>query len=175
MVDTAYISYDTAIQALHTVASNDFAIEFWFSTVTSDTGRTLVSVHVLETLDPLPPFDPIPEPLLVLSQDGNNLRFAANGLAGTVTSAVINDGNPHHVVITSEFGVGSSIYIDGALDHSSTYIDAELANYCALGQLVESAVAPISTDGFIGNVDAFALYNNTISAAQVLTNYNYGI
>jgi hypothetical protein len=89
------------------------------------------------------------------------------------TSAAINDGNWHHIVMTySNTGPSMKCYIDGQHDGTGTpsYVVIYDTNVASL----YVGNSRYETNGFIGSLDEISVWDNTLSLSNVLYLYNSG-
>jgi len=99
------------------------------------------------------------------------------GVIGKITISTVNDNQWHHIVATydgSSSNDGISVYIDGAVAEATSYgttIDGSaLNNYNVyIGRTLGWSRY------FTGSIDEVAIYNRTLSASEVLNQYNYGL
>jgi hypothetical protein len=96
-----------------------------------------------------------------------------NGDFNVFSSASINDGNWHHVVITLTTSGGNAmkIYIDGVLDSTPSISLAGIQS----GSTANFYLGSDGNDAIVGNIDEFAIYNGVLSATRVGVHYGQGL
>ena len=114
--------------------------------------------------------------LWVDAWSGVGVSFAihSGGVATSIQGVTaINDGNWHHVAATFEPSTALKVYIDGILDATNTTsIPATIDNDAA--DFVIGAFYNTSSFNYAGKVCEVAVWNSTLSAANVLTIFNNG-
>ncbi len=105
------------------------------------------------------------------------LLFEASATVGggnfCLSSAAINDGNPHHVV--GVWGADGSLkcYVDG-VDVTAAPVTVAVGTfdlprgYVSVGRTV---LPTLSVNGVVGTLDEVAFYNTALTTAQILTHY----
>ncbi len=93
--------------------------------------------------------------------------------SGTVTqptsNASVNDGNWHHIVITSD-GSNLNIYIDGSLDKSAAWTGSNTTNYSyTWGNIIQHS------DTYSGDLDEIGVWTRALSSSEVSALYNGGL
>ena len=152
------------------------AVELWFKTTASG---TLLS-YSDQAFPPSGSPDASNTPLLYVGVDGQLYGgFAASTGSGPrqiVSSAPVNDGAWHHVVLTASIDA-QYLYLDGALQGSIS----GLIKHAALTQMVLGAGAAQgwpSTNGgnfyFNGSIDELAVYQHPLSAFAIREHYQAG-
>lgn len=88
----------------------------------------------------------------------------------TKSTASINNGNWHHVVLTRDHDVGAyKIYIDGALDSNGVIAAGLIGNsYTSIGRIEDTGGSPEYLDG---DLDEVRIYSGVLSDAEVATIY----
>lgn len=94
------------------------------------------------------------------------------------TTAKYNDGVWHHVTFTydgSSTAAGVKIYVDGALQAKTTNTDALSGTIVSTDELRLGARKTTGNETYFnGNLDEAAVYNKTLSAAEVSAIWNLG-
>ena len=87
------------------------------------------------------------------------------------STAVINDGSYHHVVLTRNASSGAyKIYIDGALDASGTTAAGVIGNsFSSLGRIEDTGGTP---EYFLGQLDEVLVYDHVLSDSTVTSIYD---
>ena len=83
-----------------------------------------------------------------------------------VTGSNAWDGNYHQIVYTYENGTGK-IYLDGVLKNSGSFTKCNLAEQITVGREAEG-----SGYWFLGDIPRACVYDNVLSAAEVLQDFN---
>lgn len=168
-----YISTTTAIG---TPAPQNFSISVWFNT--SSAGGMLVGYSASKT-GAASQYDRH----IYMDNSGHvyfGIYTTSSGTANTINStSTYADGNWHHAVATCSTTSGSSLYIDGELQaSSSTMTTAETYTgngYWRVGYNTLSGWANAPSDlYFTGSLDDIAIYKSTLTAAQVYSLYGAG-
>jgi hypothetical protein len=96
---------------------------------------------------------------------GGNNTTGGHGVALTDTSAIVNDGQWHHIAAVITFGQGVSFFVDGGL--SST----QALNLVAQpsGSSLQVGLNPWTDYGtyFTGSLDDVRIYNRVLSAVEI--------
>jgi RHS repeat-associated protein len=168
-------SYVTLPSGL-TNATMSPAVELWFKTAASG---TLLS-YSDQAFPPSGSPDASNTPLLYVGVDGQLYGgFAASTGSGSrqiVSSAPVNDGAWHHVVLTASIDT-QYLYLDGVLQGSIS----GLIKHATLTQMMLGAGAaqgwPSTTGGnfyFNGSIDEVAVYQHPLSAFAIREHYQAG-
>lgn len=83
---------------------------------------------------------------------------------------VVNDGLPHHVVVTWDAGV-SRLYVDGVLDVTGAYATPNLTANTTQGHTIGGTG---TTPQFVGTLDEIAFYRAALTFDQIVEHYNVG-
>src|ERR1039457_3589267 len=118
----SFFSYTSTPGAVLSALAGDFSLSFWLKTTQNDgneNGQAWAGAGIVAADVPGVAYDLVPAAL-----DGGQIGFNTGGTYGddTVNStADINNGTYHHVVITRDQPTGvKQIYIDGVLNNSAT-------------------------------------------------------
>lgn len=168
-----YISTATGIAA---PGPQNFSISVWFKT--SSAGGLLVGYSASQT-GTGSQYDR----QIYMNNSGQlyfGLYVTATGTANTIhTSSSYADGNWHHVVATCSTSSGSSLYVDGALQTSSSSMttpETYTSNgYWRVGYNNLSGWTSAPSDYYFnGSLDDIAVYNSSITATDVYALYGAG-
>lgn len=170
-----FVGWSPTPPALLDALAASFSISCWIKTTQSkawddapaEYGAGIVSADVGGVAN-----DVIP-----LALTGSKIGFNTGGDSEDVTmnsSAEVNDGNYHHIVVTRNRQTGQKIiYIDGVLDSfggGSTNLlnDPKLLTIGALSDAYDSNPANVSYyNGFDGELDDLQIYSGVLSAGEV--------
>jgi len=167
---TAYISTTTGIAA---PGPTNFSISVWFNT--SSAGGLLVGYSASQT-GPGSQYDR----MIYMSNSGTLYFGLYSGGAQTInTTTTYADGNWHHAVATCSTSTGSSLYVDGALQASSSTMTAPEVytgnGYWRVGYNTLTGWPSLPSNLFFtGSLDDIAVYKTTLTASQVYTLYGGG-
>ena len=99
------------------------------------------------------------------------IKTAAGGSTSFSSNATVNDGEPHHFVATWQAGGTLSLYIDGALDNTTTNTGTTIGTtgYTLIGggSIPNITGGMTAVSGMVGTYDEFAIYDHVLSAADV--------
>ncbi len=176
--NSAY-SFDGATQYISTATPSNspgpqnFSISVWFKTSTA--GGLLVGYGATQT-----GASSMYDRHIYMSNSGQLYFGLYPSAVKTInTTATYADGSWHHAVATVSTTTGSSLYVDGALQA----VDATMTTSQNYGTTGYWRVAYNSISGwtnqpsnfyFTGSLDDIAVYNTTLTAAQVYTLYGAG-
>jgi fibronectin type 3 domain-containing protein len=152
-------------------APNRFSAEVWFNTTTNDGGKLFGYESSLTGSSSS-------RDRSLYMRDNGRLSFGTNinGSISTIdTSAAYNDGQWHHAVAVLD-NAGSRLYVDGDLVATSNNSGAQsFSGYWRIGggSLSGWPNRPKS-DYFAGRLDEFAVYDATLTPAQITANYAVG-
>lgn len=144
-------------------------LEFCIST-TSSTAATIFTSHEDN--------DPYVNVFSVQLTAAGKIKFARDNFSGSFTStssATINDGLVHHVVIEEE-GTNTNLYIDGVLDSTPSPAVWGLKNVLNIGGYKFSPPGPGETYSgpstlFTGSLEHVAVYASAMGATRVAAHY----
>lgn len=140
-----------------------FTVEFWMSSYTAGSP--------LATRYPSSSGDRIFFIGLGSGGDAGKVRFTIRNAAGTeiafAGTTIVTSGGPHHVVCTYD-GSAARIYINGALENTSTVVTGALSSATPNLEIGARSVAA----AFAGaQFDEAALYSTALSGARILAHY----
>ncbi|MGW0432215.1 polymorphic toxin-type HINT domain-containing protein [Micromonospora sp. NPDC003197] len=157
--------------------SRDGAVELWFKASTTGSGGPLLGYQDKA----LGEASTTGVPVLYVGTDGL-LRGQFNGptIAPLTSTAAVNDGRWHHVVLSVMGGV-QTLYLDGAkvAERTGTTVEHSLLTFNQLGAAYAST--PASWPGwgttarryFTGAIDEAAVYSHPLGQAAVTAHYQY--
>ena len=108
----------------------------------------------------------------------NGRAYFGIGSAKTVmaSTAVVNDGKWHHLVGTYTTGTGGMrLYVDGALQTSTTATTQTFNGYWRAGAEAMSGWTSNPGQYFVGNLEELAVYTTTLTATQVKAHYDAAV
>jgi len=152
--------------------SRDMAVELWFKT----TGSGPLFGYQEKALSSTSANG---VPLLYVGTDGKlRGQFRTGSIAPITSSAVVNNGAWHHVVL-SAMGSTQTLYLDGASAGTLTgTIDQATLTYAQLGAAYATGSWPGYPSGalhyFTGSVDEAAVYSHPLGSDVVAAHYRLG-
>jgi hypothetical protein len=166
---------------LPTILAGSFSLSVWLQTTQSlgssgdpaNEGAGVVTAEVAGQYNDLAP----------LALTGGSVAFETDGYFDDLltSTASINDGNYHHVVVTRDSGAGTKqIYIDGSLDSSDTG-DTALLNgpqililgaFADASQSFQNSPTLDAFNGYVGQMDSLQIYSRVISPTEVAYLFN---
>jgi RHS repeat-associated protein len=175
-----FVGWNPTPAGLLTALSGGFSISCWIKTTQSgyswDTGPAYYGAGIVSADNNGLANDVIP-----LALTGNKIGFNTGGDVEDVTlnsSASVNDGNYHHIVVTRNQGTGQKIiYIDGVLDSFSSgttnlLTDPKLLTIGALSDAgISDAASTSYYNGYDGVLDDLQIYTGVLSAGDVANLY----
>jgi hypothetical protein len=166
---------------LTSIMASNFSLSVWLQTTQSlgtaggpaDKGAGIVTAQIAGQSYDLTP----------LALTGGKVAFDTDGYFDDLltSSASINDGNYHHVVVTRDQTTGQKqIYIDGNFDSADTGDTALLNNPAILilgafsdaGNPGPNSPSIQATNGYVGLMDQLQFYPRVISSDEVAYLYN---
>jgi len=168
-----YISTATAIAA---PGPQNYSISVWFKT--SSAGGLLVGYTASQT-GTATQYDR----MIYMSNTGTlyfGIYVTSTGTATTInTTSTYADGNWHHAVATCSTSTGSCLYVDGALQASSSTMTTSetyaVNGYWRIGYNALSGWPATPTDFYFkGSLDDIATYTTALTASQVYNTYGAG-
>ncbi|MGW4422784.1 RHS repeat-associated core domain-containing protein [Streptosporangium sp. NPDC004631] len=160
--------------------SGQLSVETWFKTTSSGIIASASDTSIGGT------FAGNGQPLLYVGVDGKlRGQFRVTDTSGVVVSpitstAAVNNGTWHHVALTAS-ATTQTLYLDGAPVGSLTgAIDHNWLRYATIGNGRTTAAWPSSISvpvgqsaewGFTGGIDEFAVYDHSLSAADLAKHY----
>jgi RHS repeat-associated protein len=158
--------------------SRDGAVELWFKSSATGTGGPLLGYQdkALGTAST------VGVPLLYVGTDGRlRGQFWTGGVNPIASTATVNDGGWHHVVLSTMSDV-QSLYLDGVKvgELTGKVINHSTLTFNQIGAAYAST--PASWPGwgataqryFAGVIDEVALYSRPLGSASVGDHYRYG-
>ncbi|MGW4116132.1 HNH/ENDO VII family nuclease [Actinosynnema sp. NPDC004786] len=148
---------------------SSLTVELWFKTG-STTGGVLLGTSA--TAQPTGPATGGGVPILYVGTDGKLYgHFWNNNVAGIVTSAQVNDGNWHHVVLSGAVD-RQTLYLDGTAVGTQTGViaHADPLAFVGAGPVNSGAwpARPVDDWGrFTGDISDVAVYHRPLSASTV--------
>jgi len=107
------------------------------------------------------------------SQYNNELVLTKVGVSGVLSSVSISDTNWHHVAVTTANG-NVVFYVDGVAYPYGNYNPGyTFATAPAIGGKASNLNQP-NNNSFFGSIDELSVYNQALSAAQILAIYDSG-
>jgi hypothetical protein len=104
--------------------------------------------------------------------NANRLECYVAGNGGSVASfastAVVNDGNWHHAVLTQRGGI-ISMFVDGSLDGQSVGVGS-ISNLTSPQQIGREASG---SEFFNGVLDEVVIYSHALSDERIVAHFNY--
>lgn len=165
-------TFDTADELAFSntsITTGGLTIEAWVKTTNNTTARGIIGWHNSGN---------IATKRFTLEMLSSGIVQAtvqtSSGSAVTLTSTTaVNNGNPHHVVLTTTAFSGGTIvlYVDGAQEDTDTATTgtAQGANRMRLGGIGASGTC------WSGDIDEGAFYNSALSAGRVSDHYDAGV
>ncbi|MGH7978850.1 MAG: choice-of-anchor tandem repeat GloVer-containing protein, partial [Limisphaerales bacterium] len=177
-------SYLTASSNLLATLAGDFTVSLWLNTSQSYGNPGDLAWEGAGVLCADSP-NPSARDLIPVALTGGQVAFNVGDGSGNDdtlnSSATVNDGNWHHIVVTRSQATGQrQIYIDGALD-SSDAATTGLLNSPVLLTIgaISDASNPDPTspdengfDGYQGLLDDVQIYDRVLSSTEVTFLYN---
>ncbi len=155
--------------AANYAATGAWSLSFWLQTTTTAVpsiaalgGGSGIAVGAIYTA-------------LVISDDGDVLFYWGGGAVGTnavVGGGAVNDGVPHHVVITGDgaAAANSKIYVDGVDKTGST--SPAGGTHSIVIDVIGEEIRGNNSEQFVGSLQDIAAFTKQLSAAEVLAFYN---
>jgi hypothetical protein len=169
--------------ALITLSLTSFSVEEWVRTISPATASMPVAkATVGGAFDPTPVWEinvAANGTVQVLTSKVNNKNQSTGYTYVTPSSAAVDDGAWHHVVVAFS-GTSTAIYVDGASVGGSTTVTSGTGVTGAYSMCTPPNNCPVESDfefgpGFSGDLDEPAVYSHDLTAAQVLAHYQAGV
>jgi hypothetical protein len=142
-----------------------YTVSIWFNT-TSTTGGALIGLQNGSYAA---------DRVLYMSNSGQIYWGLNPGTVQTINTAnSYNDGNWHHVIVTVS-STGSTLYIDGTSQASSTSMTVGngLNGYWTMGYIILSSWTSAPTSNyFSGKLDDIAVYHRVLSGTEISSSNN---
>jgi len=175
-----YVGWDPTPAPLLTALAGSFSVSCWIKTTQNNFGWDQAPAYFgagIVSADN----GGLANDVIPLALTGNKIGFNTGGDVEDVTlnsSASVNDGNYHHIVVTRNQVTGQKIiYIDGALDSFSSGTMNRLSDpqKLTIGALANAA-DPNANDftyanGYDGELDDLQIYSGVLSANDVANLY----
>jgi len=111
---------------------------------------------------------------IYVGTDGKLYWGVYNAGTHTITSAnTVTDGNWHtFAVVCNSAGPSSTLYVDGQLQSSMSYISGDSGNWLRIASYTESGWTNGASGYFSGNLSSIYVYNRALSLSEVQQNAN---